>query len=559
MTILAPQDEQETSMVVVTAEVYFVPPRRRRVGGMCDPCSMPFHRRSAEGLFFTDFYQLTMAQLYFRHGLADRRVQFDYFFRSHPDYGEHSAGYSVFAGLEWLLDWMLETRASADDLAYLRSLIGAGGRRLFDDDFASWLSKNGFMENLTVRAVPEGRVVHPNVPLVVVDGPLAMAQMVETPVLNHLNYQTLVATKASRIRQAARGAPLLEFGMRRAHERGANAGTRAALIGGADFSSNVGVSRIMGLPPKGTHAHSMVQAFLALGGSELDAFRAYAELYPDDCVLLVDTVDTLASGVPNAIRVFTELRRRGHAPRGIRLDSGDLAFLAIQAARQLDAAGFDEVAIVLSNNLDELVIWQIVTQIREEAPRYGVDPDRLVRRLVHGVGTALITSTGDAALDGVYKLVAIEEGGTLRPAIKLSESTAKTLNPGDKRVWRVYDRRGNATADLIALASEEISAGRPLTLCHPTDEPRRRRLAAEEVSEVEPLLEKVFAEGRRVGDPPGLDRMRERRRLDLERLDPGVKRLMNPHVYHVSLSQALWDHKQELIARLRSEVEESPQ
>ena len=516
---------------------------------------MTTDRRYTEGLLFTDFYQLTMAQLYFRHGLAERRVQFDFFFRSHPHYGEHSAGYSIFAGLEWLLDWMEETRATRADVEYLRSMTGASGERLFDDDFLNWLADNGTMDGLTIRAVPEGRVVHPNAPLLVVDGPLAMAQLVETPVLNHLNYQTLVATKASRIREATHGALILEFGMRRAHDRGANAGTRAALIGGADFSSNVGVSRLMGVQPKGTHAHSMVQAFLALGGSELDAFRAFADLYPDDCILLVDTIDTLASGVPNAIRVFEELRRRGHVPIGIRLDSGDLAYLAIQAAIQLDAAGFDEVGIVISNNLDELVIWQIVTQIREEAPRYGVNPERLLRRLAHGVGTALITSTGDAALVGVYKLVAIEDGGRLRPAIKLSESRAKTLNPGDKRLWRVYDQRGKATADLIGLAHEKHGTGEPLTLCHPTDEPRRRRLVAEEVREIEALHEDVFVDGHRIGDPPDLEVMRARRRADLDRLDPGVKRLMNPHLYHVSLSQALWDSKHDLVRRLRAEIE----
>lgn len=515
---------------------------------------MTTDRRFTEGILFTDFYQFTMAQLYFRNGLAERRVQFDYFFRSHPQYGEHASGYSVFAGLEWLIDWMEDTRVTADDVDYLRSLNGAGGRRLFGDDFLDWLRSCGVMDGLTLRAVPEGRVVHPNVPLVVVDGPLAMAQLIETPVLNHLNYQTLVATKASRIRDAACGAPILEFGMRRAHERGANAGTRAALIGGADFSSNVGVSRLMGVRPKGTHAHSMVQAYLALGATELDAFRAYAELYPDDCVLLVDTIDTLGSGVPNAIRVFEELRAGGHEPVGVRLDSGDLAFLAIQAAIQLDAAGFDTVGIVLSNNLDELVIWQIVTQVREEAPRYGVNADRLVRRLVHGVGTALITSTGDSALDGVYKLVSIEDGGALRPAIKLSESKVKTLNPGDKRVWRIYDRRGKATCDLIGLAHEQPQIGDSLILCHPTDEPRRRRLFADEISEIETLHEEAVVNGRRTGDAPSLEEMRARRVADLGRLDPGVKRLMNPHLYHVSLTDELWKHKTGMVKKLRSEI-----
>ena len=519
---------------------------------------MTSDRRITEGLLFTDFYQLTMAQLYFRKGLAERRVQFDYFFRSHPHYGEHSSGYSVFAGLEWLLDWIEATRATKEDLDYLRSLQGAAGSRLFDDEFLEWLGSNGTMDGISVRAIPEGRIVHPNVPVAVVDGPLAMAQLIETPVLNHLNYQTLVATKASRIREAARGAPILEFGMRRAHERGANAGTRAALIGGADFSSNVGVSQVMGVRPKGTHAHSMVQAFLALGGTELEAFRAYAELYPDDCVLLVDTIDTLGSGVPNAIRVFEELRAGGHKPIGIRLDSGDLAYLAIQAAIQLDAAGFDDVSIVLSNNLDELVIWQIVTQIREEAPRYGVDPKKLVPRLAHGVGTALITSTGDAALDGVYKLVAIDDGDGLRPAIKLSESKAKTLNPGDKRVWRVYDDRGHATADLIGLADENPSADEGLTLCHPTDAPRRRRLPANEISEIECLHEDVLVNGHRSGASPDLETMRARRDADLDRLDPGVKRLVNPHLYHVSLTHRLWDHKTGMVAKLRSEIADRP-
>ena len=507
---------------------------------------------ATEGYLFTDFYQLTMGQLYFRHGLGLRRAQFDYFFRSHPHYGDHAAGYSVFAGLEWFLDWMLETRAQESDLAYLASLKGRNGDRLFADDYLAFLRENGSFDSLTIRAIPEGRVVHPNVPLVVVDGPLVAAQLVETSLLNHLNYQTLVATKASRMHHAARGGVVLEFGLRRAHERGANAGTRAALIGGADLSSNVGVSACLGQRPVGTHAHSMVQAFIALGGTELDAFRAYAELYPDDCVLLVDTVDTLGSGVPNAIRVFEELRAQGHRPLGIRLDSGDLAYLAIQAARQLDAAGFPDVAIVLSNNLDELVMWQVVTQIQVEAPHYQVDPDRLIRRLIYGVGTALITSTGDAALDGVYKLVAIDQGGQLRPAIKLSESKAKTLNPGDKRLWRVYDQRGKASADLVALASEDPSSEVPLVLRHPTDEHRSRQLEAGQVERVEPLHEEVVHEGRLKSEPPSLDVMRQRRIDDLQLLDPGVKRLMHPHLYHVSLSDRLWRYKRDLVERVRA-------
>ena len=358
-------------------------------------------RSAAEGILFTDQYQLTMAQLYYRVGLHEKPAQFDHFFRKYPDYGLHKAGYCVSAGLEWLLDWMQGVHFRQEDINFLRAQLGRTGERKFGDDFLGWLQDNGTFDGITMRAVPEGRVVHPQVPLTVVQGPLAMAQILETPLLNHLNFQTLIATKAARIREAGRGQLLLEFGMRRAQEKSANAGARAALIGGADFSSNAGISHVLGYPPKGTHAHSMVQVFMALGEGELEAFRAYADVYPDDCTLLVDTIDTLESGVPNAIKVFEELRRKGHEPVGIRLDSGDLAYLSIQSAGMLDAAGFPDAKITLSNQLDELVIWQIITQIQEEAPRYGVDPDHLINRLVYGVGTRLITSAGQPALDGV--------------------------------------------------------------------------------------------------------------------------------------------------------------
>src|SRR3990170_3414848 len=290
-----------------------------------------FQKRLAEGILYTDQYQLTMAHLYFRYGVHEKLA-------------------------------------------------------LFDQDFLHWLGEHGNFSGISLRAIPEGRVFHPNVPLTVVQGPLAMAQILETSLLNHLNYQVLVATKAARIREIGRAHILLEFGLRRGHDRGANAGARAALIGGADFTSNVGISAALGYPPKGTHAHSMVQLFIALGMSELDAFRAYADVYPDDCLLLVDTVNTLDSGIPNAIRVFEELRRKGHEPVGIRLDSGDLAYLSIQAAKMLDMAGFSNTTIVLSNQLDELVLLQVRSQIQEEAPRYGVDPVKLLERLAYGVG-----------------------------------------------------------------------------------------------------------------------------------------------------------------------------
>lgn len=513
----------------------------------------PKDQKTAEGMLYTDEYQLTMAQLYFRMGLHERFAQFDHFYRTNPDYGEHQAGYCINAGLEWLLDWMREAHFRDEDIDYLRSQTGGAGERLFADDFLAWLRQHGNFEGITLSAIPEGRVVHPNVPLTVVQGPLAMAQILETPLLNHLNYPVLIATKASRMRQAGRGKPLLEFGVRRAHEKGANAGARAALIGGADFTSNVGVSHVLGYPPKGTHAHSMVQVFMALGGGELEAFRAYAELYPDDCLLLVDTINTLESGVPNAIKVFEELRRKGHQPVGIRLDSGDLAYLSVRAARMLDDAGFGDTRIVLSNQLDELVILQILTQIQEEAPRYNVDPDQLMNRLVYGVGTGLITSQGDSALDGVYKLVAVQDNGEWTPAIKISETLIKTPNPGHKRVWRIYDDREMATADLLSLDDEDPRQMETLVLHHPSDHTKQRILNRSQISRIEPLLVEILKDGKLVYELPTIDQMRELRKADLDCLDAGVQRIVNPHVYHVSLTDRLWALKQDMMKSLKSQ------
>jgi nicotinate phosphoribosyltransferase len=288
--------------------------------------------------------------------------------------------------------------------------------------------------------------------------------------------------------------------------------------------------------------------------TELDAFRAYADVYPDDCLLLVDTIDTLESGIPNAIRVFEELERKGHTPVGIRLDSGDLAYLSIQAARMLNDAGFPKTTIVLSNELDEMVILQIITQIVQEAPRYGVEPDQLIDRLAYGVGTRLITSWGEPALGGVYKLVAVRDGGRWIPAIMVSESSAKTPNPGPKLAWRLYDRRGKATADLLSLDDEAPGEMAQVILHHPSDHTKVRTLRREEIARVEPLLVDVLVEGRLIYDLPSIENMRHLRRDDVSCLDPGVRRLMNPHVYHVSLTQQLWDVKQDLI---RSALEKS--
>lgn len=511
----------------------------------------------AEGILFTDYYQITMAHLYYRMGLHEKQVQFDHFFRDYPDYGAHKAGYCVNAGLEWLLHWMQQAHFTAGDIDFLRAQTGRSGRRMFEEDFLQWLGRNGTFEGLTLLAIPEGRVVHPNVPLTVVQGPLIPAQLLETALLNQLNYQTLIATKAARMYHSGRGHVLIEFGLRRGHDRGANAGARAALIGGATYTSNVGISRVLGYPPKGTHAHSMVQVFMSLGMGELGAFRAYADVYPDDCLLLVDTINTLESGIPNAITVFEELRRQGHEPVGIRLDSGDLAYLSIQAAKMLDAAGFPNTTILLSNNLDELVMWQIVTQIRDEAPRWGLDADHLLKRLAFGIGTRLITSWGEPALGGVYKLVAVHDGGTWTPAIKVSDSADKIPNPGHKRAWRIYDRRGKATADLLSLDSENPATWERVVLRHPIDRTKCRGLSRDELAQVEPLLVDVLREGRLVYDLPSVDQMRERRSADVERLDPGVQRLVNPHIYHVSLTEGLWKLKQSLVDSTISGIQDA--
>lgn len=508
--------------------------------------------RVRDGVLFTDQYQLTMAQLYYERGLHERQAQFDFFFRRYPDYGRHQAGYAVFAGLDPLLDWMERVRFTDTDLELLRSQTNAAGQRRFGEGFLNWLREHGSFDRVVIKAVPEGRVVHANAPIAVVQGPLAIVQILETSLLNHLNYPTLIATKASRIHESAGGRPALEFGMRRGPASGANPGGRAALIGGADFTSNVGISHEMGLDPKGTHAHSMVQVFMALGAGELEAFRAYADVYPDDCILLVDTIDTLDSGIPNAITVFQELRAAGHEPVGIRLDSGDLAYLSIEAAEMLDAAGFDDAQIVLSGNLDELEIWQIRAQILDEYARHGRDPSNLMERLVYGVGTRLITSQGHEALDGVYKLVAIAQDGEWTPAIKVSDTPEKVPIPGDKKIWRLYDSRNRATADLIGMADEELPEG-DILLHHPHRMGINRVISRDEITQVEDLLVEVFSGGQRSTPSPSLEEMRARRLADLDRLDAGVRRLVNPHIYHVSLTAQLKALQLELIDEARGD------
>jgi len=492
-----------------------------------------------------------MAQLYFKMGVHEKIVQFDHFFRNYPDYGSHKAGYCINAGLEWFVDWMQNSYFRDEEIELLRSQRSGNKKPIFHEDFLKWLKNNGNFNNITLRAISEGRTVHPHLPLNVIQGPIALTQILETPLLNQLNFQTLIATKACRIKEMGRRQLLIDFGARRAQDRGAIAGVRGALIGGADFSSNVGISHLLGYQPKGTHAHSMVQLFLSLGMTEEDAFQAFAELYPDDCSLLVDTINTLESGIPNAIKVFQKLKKKGHHPLGIRLDSGDLAYLSLQAAKMLNEAGLEEVGIVLSNELDEMNIWQIITQISEEASKYGLDADKVIKRLTYGVGTRLITSAGDSALGGVYKLVAVKDKGEWQPALKISESIEKIPNPGDKKVWRIYGKSGKATADLITLSDEKPQEEKDIHLHNPIDQTKKRILTKDQISEIEPLLFDIIVDGKVVYDFPSIEEIRKAREKDIENLDSGVKRLILPHHYHVSLSKKLWDVKQKLIQDIK--------
>lgn len=500
---------------------------------------------AVRGPLFTDMYELAMAQVYVGAGLAERRSQFDYFFRSNPDYGTHQAGFCVTAGLGPFLDWLDTVDIDAAHVEALRALRSRTGHPVFTDEFLEWFGAPGRFGGIEVRAIGEGRVVHPHVPIVSVTGPLAVCQLIESSLLNHFNYPTLIATKAARIVGAARGGQVLEFGMRRGPATGVNEGIRGALIGGCDSTSNVEAAVALGRPPSGTHAHSLVQAYMALGHGEIGAFRAVAQAAPDGCILLVDTVDTLDSGIPNAITVFDELRRDGHVPVGVRLDSGDLAYLAVRSAQLLDDAGHADVSIVLSSDLDEVTIWQILTQIGDDAQRLGLDPEPIRRRLVYGVGTRLITSHGAGALNGVYKLTSIEdEHGTWVPAIKISEDPVKVPLPGRKAVWRLYDHRDVAVIDLIGLADETPLPADENLVHHVSREGISQLVHRSDIARIEPLQDLVRVDG---ADSPTIDELASRCATDVARLDVGVRRLVNPHRYHVSLTDALYRLRRDLV------------
>ncbi|HWE23767.1 MAG TPA: nicotinate phosphoribosyltransferase [Myxococcales bacterium] len=474
----------------------------------------------------TDLYQLTMAYAYWKSGMDRLEAAFHLSFRRNPFQG----GFTVACGLEYAIDWIESLRFDGDDLAYLAEVRGSDGAPLFDRAFLDHLAELRF--SCDVDGVPEGTLVFPLEPMVRVAGPILQCQLLETALLNAINFQSLVATKAARVVMAARGDPVLEFGLRRAQGfDGALSASRAAWIGGCAATSNVLAGRIFGIPVSGTHGHSWVMAF----GDELTAFRAYAEALPNNCVFLVDTYDS-REGVRHAIRVGKELRARGHEMLGIRLDSGDLAWLSTEARKALDAAGFPGARIVASNELDE----HLVTSLKEQGA--GISS--------WGIGTRLVTAHDDPALGGVYKLSAVRErSAAWRPKIKLSEQPIKTSIPGVLQVRRF--RSGNeSVAD--AIYDEDRRPQGAVTIVDPLDPTRRRTIA--EDTPFEDLLVPIFRGGRRVYDPPPLNALRRRTSEELTRFHAGVKRFVNPHRYPVGLERELHELRTRLILEARERV-----
>lgn len=467
----------------------------------------------------TDLYQLTMMYGYFRNGMGENRAVFDLFYRK----GGDTISLGIAAGLEQAIEYVQNLRFSDEDLAYLRSLS------MFDEAFLRYLK--GFRFTGDILALPEGSIVFANEPIAQVRAPLMQAQLLETALLNIINHQTLIATKARRVVQAADGDSVLEFGLRRAQGPDAGIyGARAAIIGGCDATSNVMTAQMFGVPVRGTHAHSWVMSF----PTELEAFRAYAQVFPDNSLLLVDTYDTLKSGVPNAITVFRELRDAGFAPAGIRLDSGDMAYLSRKAREMLDEAGFQDAKICASSDLDEEVIWDLKAQ--------GARVD------IWGVGTKMITSESMPALGGVYKLVAEEVGGVLEPRIKISENPIKITNPGQKALYRVYDSRtGKAIADLIALDHERYDDHEPLTLFDPENTWKQMTVTDYRMRS---LLVPIFRGGELVYQSPPIQAIADYARQELATFWAEYKRLNKPHLYKVDLSRPLWDLKQALLNRV---------
>ena len=471
----------------------------------------------------TDFYELTMMQGYFKTQNTEK-VVFDAFYRKNPCDG----GYAIAAGLDQVIDYIKNLRFSKEDIAYLRSL------NTFDEDFLNYLADFRFSGD--IYAIPEGTVVFPREPLVKVVAPIMEAQLVETAILTIINHQSLIATKASRVVCAAKGDGIMEFGLRRAQGPDAGVyGARAAMIGGCIGTSNVLAGQMFDVPVKGTHAHSWIMSF----ADEYTAFKTYAKLYPDACCLLVDTYDTLKSGVPNAIKVFTEMRESGIELHnyGIRLDSGDLAYLSKKARKMLDEAGFEDAFISASNDLDEYLIHDLKIQGAAITS--------------WGVGTNLITSKDCPSFGGVYKLAAIQkEDGKFHSKIKLSENTEKITNPGNKTVYRIYDKAtGKMRADLICFADETYDTDEDLLLFDPTATWKKTKLAGGSYTMRE-ILKPVFINGACVYDSPSVMEIAAYCAEEKKTLWDETKRLFNPHKVYVDLSRKLYDEKQALLNQM---------
>ena len=465
----------------------------------------------------TDFYELTMLNGFFLKGKADSVAVFDAFFRERRE-----GGYCIACGLEQAAEYILNLSFSDDDISYLRSL------NFFGEEFLKKLKDFKFSGD--VRAIPEGTVVFPHEPLLIVKAPVFEAQLIESTLLNLLNFQTMIATKAARVNTASGGKSVIEFGLRRAQAPdAAYFGARAAVIAGCDGTSNVLASKDLGTKPMGTHAHSWVMAF----DSELEAFRDYAEVYPQSCMLLIDTYDTLKSGLVNAITVFKELRAKGFTPLGVRLDSGDLAYLSKEVRKGLDEAGFQSAKIFASSDLDEYVISSLSHQ--------GAKIDAF------GVGTRLITGSPEASLGGVYKLAAFEKNKKLEPKVKVSDNPAKVTNPGEKDLFRFYDRTTHmALGDLITLKGETIDESKPFTLTHPTD---RWKNTVLENFYAKPLYVDLIKNGKLVYDFPSIQGARAHCKASLDSFWEEYKRIDNPQIYKVNLSDGLFELKQRLLLK----------
>ncbi|HAZ9245964.1 TPA: nicotinate phosphoribosyltransferase [Enterococcus faecium] len=472
----------------------------------------------------TDLYQINMMQTYWELGRADLHAVFECYFREMP----FNHGYAVFAGLERLVNYLENLTFNDSDIAYLRGL------EVYPEGFLEYLQNFEF--KATVRSAREGELVFANEPLIQVEGPLAHCQLVETALLNMVNFQTLIATKAARIKSVIGEDPLLEFGTRRAQELDAAVwGTRAAYIGGADATSNVRAGKIFGIPASGTHAHSLVQSY----GNDYEAFMAYAKTHKD-CVFLVDTYDTLKSGVPSAIRVAKELGDKINF-QGVRIDSGDMAYISKRVREQLDAAGFTEAKIYASNDLDEATILNLKMQ------KAKID--------VWGVGTKLITAYDQPALGAVFKLVSIEDDeGKMMDTIKLSSNAEKVTTPGEKQVWRItrnFD--GKSEGDYVTLWDEDPREEEAIFMFHPVHTFINKTVRD---FTARPVLQDIFIEGKRVYELPALNEIKEYTKENLDSLWEEYKRDLNPQKYPVDLSTECWNHKMAIMERMKKSVAE---